>query len=93
MCRLAFPALACLGFGPVAGLAQEDDRPETSVAAVDSSVAIDSTSASGTSGRTLAAQARPGPQPEVEQSYAALPDQDVPRPHIAVHHTRLVGYV
>ena len=47
VCRLALPALVCLGIGPAAGLAQEDDRSETSAAAVDSSVAIDSTGSSG----------------------------------------------
>jgi outer membrane protein assembly factor BamA len=44
---LALPALACLGFGPVDGLAQQDDRSETSASAIDSSVAIDSTGSSG----------------------------------------------
>ena len=46
-CRLALPALACLGFGPVDGLAQEDDRSETSASAIDSSAAIDSAGNSG----------------------------------------------
>jgi len=46
-CRLVVPAIACVVIGPLAGLAQEPVRPDTSAAAVDSSVTRDSTSSGG----------------------------------------------